>query len=140
MRLRIARGFVGKRRRSPPGRGQKGFVLIEVLISIAIFGVVSVGFLSALVAGYHGVVVAHDQTMAQNLTRTTLENVRSAGFPIVDYQTTTSKFDVDVGADYIDKDYEISTDPTERQSIIVTVRYHESGRTIWVTQGIKVKP
>jgi hypothetical protein len=86
------------------------------------------------------VVVAHDQTMAQNLTRTTLENVRSAGFPIVDYQTTTSKFDVDVGADYIDKDYEISTDPTERQSIIVTVRYHESGRTIWVTQGIKVKP
>jgi len=28
-------------------------------------GVISVGFLSALVAGYHGVIVAHDLTMAK---------------------------------------------------------------------------
>ncbi len=81
-------GLVRKRRRLLPGRGQKGFVLIELLVSIAIFGVISVGFLSALVAGYHGVIVAHDQTMAQSLTRTTLENVRRAAYPITDYQTT----------------------------------------------------
>ena len=109
-------------------------------MAMAIFGVISVGFLSALVAGYHGAIVAHDQTMAQNLTRTTLENVRSAAYPVVDYQTTTSKFDVDVGAEYIDQDYEISADPTEIQMITVTVKYDESGRTILVTQGIKVKP
>ena len=81
-----------KRRRSLPGRGQRGFVLIELLISIAIFGVISVGFLSALVAGYHGVIVAHDQTMAESLTRTAFENVRAANFPIdtaADNVTTT---------------------------------------------------
>jgi prepilin-type N-terminal cleavage/methylation domain-containing protein len=132
-------GFLRKRRRSLPGRGEKGFLLIELLISIAIFGVISVGFLSALVAGYHGVVVAHDQTMAQNLTRTTLENVRSAAFPVADYQTTTTKFDVEVEADYIDADYDVSGDPTERQMVTVTINYHESGRTILVTQGLKVK-
>ncbi len=140
MRLTGTSGLARKLRRTLPGRGQKGFALIEALMAMAIFGVISTGFLSALVAGYHGAIVAHDHTMAQNLTRTTLENVRSAAYPVVDYQTTTSKFDVDVGAEYIDQDYEISADPTEIQMITVTVKYDESGRTILVTQGLKVKP
>jgi prepilin-type N-terminal cleavage/methylation domain-containing protein len=139
MRLRIARGFVGKRRRTLSGRGQKGFVLIELLVSIAIFGVISVGFLSALVAGYHGVIVAHDVTTAQSLTRTTLENVRSATYPLADYQTTTPKFDVVVNADYVDINYDVVTGPTDVQMITVTVRYHESGSTLLVTQNTKVK-
>jgi prepilin-type N-terminal cleavage/methylation domain-containing protein len=132
-----------RRRRHLPARGQKGFVLIEVLVSMAIFGVISVGFLSALVAGYHGVVVAHDQTMAQSLTRTTFENVRMAAYPVdtgADSVTPASKFDVVVHADYINKDHEIVTDPTDLQLITVTIRYHESGRTAWVTEGMKVKP
>jgi prepilin-type N-terminal cleavage/methylation domain-containing protein len=129
-----------RKQRILPGRGQKGFVLIELLVSIAIFGVISVGFLSALVAGYHGVILAHDQTMAQNLTRTTLEDVRVAAYPVADYQTTLSKYDVDVGAEYVDEYHVVSSDPTDVQMITVTIKYHESGRSIFTTQGIKVKP
>ena len=143
MRLSRTSGCVRKGRRSPFVRGQRGFVLIEVLVSIAIFGVISVGFLSALVTGYHGVVVAHDQTMAQNLTRTTFENIRVAPFPIEtgsDNVTTTTKFDVVVHADNINENYEERTDPTNLQMITVTIRYHASGATIWATEGIKVKP
>ncbi len=47
--------------------------MIELLVSIAIFGVVSVTFLGALVAGYRGIIIAHDQTMAESLTRTAME-------------------------------------------------------------------
>ncbi len=110
MRLSGISGFVRKGRRSPFVRGQRGFVLIEVLMSIAIFGVISVAFLSALVTGYHGIVVAHDQTMAQNLTRTTFENIRVAPFPIdtgSDNVTTTTKFDVVVHADNINDNYTV---------------------------------
>jgi type II secretory pathway pseudopilin PulG len=117
-------------------------VLIEVLISIAIFGVISVGFLSALVAGYHGVVVAHDVTMAESLTRTTFENVRNALFPIPtgsDNVTSTSHYDVVVHADNITEDYTIVSDPSDLQMITVTVRYHASGRTILNTQATKVR-
>ena len=150
MRLRRTRDPVRKRRRTLSGRGQKGFVLIELLVSIAIFGVISVGFLSALVAGYHGVIVAHDQTMAESLTRTTFENVRSAPFPIVDYQTPASKYDVFVDAGYVTydvvpdaedittDDYEVTSDPGYFQMITVTVKYHGSGRTILETQMTKV--
>lgn len=143
MRLSRTSGYVRKGRRSPFVRGQRGYVLIEVLISIAIFGVISVAFLSALVAGYHGVIVAHDHTMAQSLTRTTLENVRVAPFPIAtgsDNVTTTSQYDVVVHADNINENYTIVSVPSDLQMITVTVQYHASGRTIWVTQGIKVKP
>ena len=136
-------GFVRKGRRSPFVRGQRGFVLIEVLISIAIFGVISVAFLSALVTGYHGVVVAHDQTMAQNLTRSALENVRSSKVAQrtgSDNVTTTSNYDVVIHADNITKTYAIVSLPSDLQMITVTVKYHASGRTIWSTQGMWVKP
>ncbi len=125
-------------------------MLIELLISIAIFGVISVGFLSALVAGYHGAIVAHDQTMAESLTRTAFENVNSAPFPISDNVTTLSKYDVVVDAEYITydvvvdpedvtaDDYEVSSDPTWLQMVTVTIRHHESGRTILSTQRTKV--
>jgi prepilin-type N-terminal cleavage/methylation domain-containing protein len=132
-------GLVRKRRRHLPARGHKGFVLIELLVSIAIFGVISVGFLSALVAGYHGVIVAHDMTTAESLTRTTFENVRNAGFPIVDYQTNTSKFDVLVHADNITEDYTVVNAASDLQMITVTVRYHDGGRTLLDTEMTKVR-
>jgi prepilin-type N-terminal cleavage/methylation domain-containing protein len=143
MRLNRMSGFVRKGRRSPFGRGQRGFVLIEVLMSIAIFGVISVAFLSALVTGYHGIVVAHDQTMAQNLTRSKFEDIRVAPFPIAtgsDNVTTTTKFDVVVHADNINDNYTIVYVPTDLQMITVTIRYHATGSLIWATEGIKVKP
>jgi len=143
MRVSRTSGCVRKGRRSPLARGQRGFVLIEVLIAMAIFGVISVAFLTALVTGYHGVVVAHDQTMAQSLTRTTFENIRVAPFPIdtgSDNVTTTSKFRVVVHADNINDNYTIVYVPSNVQMITVTIQYDASGRTIWSTQGIKVKP
>ena len=142
MKLRRTRGLGGKRHRSLPGRGQKGFVLIELLVSIAIFGVISVGFLSALVAGYHGVIVAHDQTTAESLTRTAFENVRVADFPMdtsADNVTTISKFDVVVHADYIADNYTVISDPSFIQMITVTIRYHDSGKTILSTKATKVQ-
>ena len=116
-------------------------MLIEVLISLAIFGVISVGFLSALVAGYHGVIVAHDVTMAESLTRTEFENVRDAEYPIVDYQTTTSRYDVVVQAENItDLDtYTVVNAPSDFQWITVTISHHESGKTILESHATKVR-
>jgi type II secretory pathway pseudopilin PulG len=142
MRLIMPRGLSVKRRRTVPGHGQKGEILIELLVSIAIFGVISVGFLSALVTGYHGVIVAHDQTMAENLIRTTFEDISIMSFdamPIgTDNVTQISKYDVVVHADYVTDSYEVTSDPTYIQMITVTVRHHKSGRPIMSDQRAKV--
>jgi prepilin-type N-terminal cleavage/methylation domain-containing protein len=120
--------------------GQKGFTMVELLVALAIFGIIVVGFMSAFVTGYHGVRVADDLTVARNLTRTAFEDVRVAAYPVLDYETTSMNYDVDVGAEYIDGDYVVSGDPTEVQMITVTVSYHDSGEPILVTQGVKVMP
>lgn len=114
-------------------------MLIELLISIAIFGVVSVGFLSAMVAGYHGAIVAHEQRSAHTLTRTALEDVRRAQFPITNYETTESNYRVSITAAYIDKAYQPATGSTNLQMVTVTVSSSETGRSILVTEELKVK-
>ncbi len=114
--------------------------MMELLISIAILGIVAVAFLGALVAGYRGVRVANDQTMAQSLTKSAMENIATAPFPVDNETTTTENFDVVIGADYIDEDHAVSDDPTQMQMVTVTVQYHDSGEAIKVTQCVKAQP
>jgi prepilin-type N-terminal cleavage/methylation domain-containing protein len=136
-------GLAGKRRRTLPGRGQKGFALIELLVAVAIFGVVSVSFLTAMVAAYHGALVAHDQTMAQSLVSTALENVRSAAYPLAtssDNVSTISNYEVVIHADNVTTTYQITNNASNTQLITVTVRYAASQRTIFSVTNLKVKP
>jgi len=51
--------------------------LIEILVAIAILGVVAVSFLSALTAAYGAVIVADRHTKAESLTRTAFEYMRT---------------------------------------------------------------
>lgn len=143
MRVSRVSCFFKTARRPSSVRGQRGAVMIELLIAIAIFGVISVSFLGALVAGYRSVVVAHDQTMAQSLTRTTFENVRSslsAQQTGSDNVTTTSNYDVVVHAENVTSSFASVSGPSDIQKITVTIKYHATGRTLWQTTGIWVKP
>ena len=51
--------------------------MIEVLVAIAILGVVAVAFLSALTAAYGAVIVADRHTKAESATRTAFEYMRT---------------------------------------------------------------
>ena len=131
MRLRRTSGLLRKRRRTLPGRGQRGFVLIELLVSMAIFGVISVGFLSALVAGYHGVIVAHDQTMAaepdpHHTSRTS--EVRRIPVVGLSRQPHRSSMWLFMPSTLTGVLYDRRMTRPDLQMITVTVRYHESGK------------
>jgi len=60
--------------------GQSGQSLIEVLVALAILGVVMVAFLTALTTGYLTVVVADKDTRAESLTRTQFEIIRNTPY------------------------------------------------------------
>ena len=113
--------------------------MMELLVSIAILGIVAVGFLGALIAGYHGVRVAHDQTMAQNLTRVAMENVATGGYPVAEGTTTRDGLEVEIEAHYIDADYGESATATQMQMVTVTIRYEDSGDPIKVTRCVKAQ-
>jgi prepilin-type N-terminal cleavage/methylation domain-containing protein len=56
---------------------EKGFTLIEVVLSLALMSIVAVGFLGALGTGSRGITIADEQATAESLARTQLEYVRS---------------------------------------------------------------
>ena len=143
MRLGKVGGRLRKPRWSGIVRSQRGQVLIEVLVALAIFGVVAVGFLTALTTGYQGIVFSHNKTMAESLTRTTLEEISKAEFPVSGSVTTVSAYDVVVHADNVTKDstdaYIVTSGPSDIQLITVEIANHKTGRTIMTTQNIKVR-
>jgi prepilin-type N-terminal cleavage/methylation domain-containing protein len=69
--------------RYPANGYQRGYTLVEVVVAVAIVGVIAVAFLSALTSGYLALALADENTVAESLTRTEFERIREAAYPIV---------------------------------------------------------
>ena len=61
-------------------KNQKGQTLIEVLIAIAILGVVAVAFLTALTTASGSLIIADEHTTAESLARSQQEYVKSQDY------------------------------------------------------------
>lgn len=57
--------------------GQKAFSLIEVLVSLAIFGVIGVVLLNGLISGNKGLVVSQESVVAEGLAKSQVEYIKS---------------------------------------------------------------
>jgi prepilin-type N-terminal cleavage/methylation domain-containing protein len=66
-------------RKAFPGRS-RGLTMIEVLIAIAILGIISITFLSALSTASLSVGLADERTVAESLARRQLEYVKNQGY------------------------------------------------------------
>jgi Tfp pilus assembly protein PilV len=62
------------------GRGEKGVSLVEALVTIAILGTVIVAFLGVISTGAIATRQSDEETVAQGLVRTQLENTKSAAY------------------------------------------------------------
>jgi prepilin-type N-terminal cleavage/methylation domain-containing protein len=60
--------------------GQKGLTLIEVLIAIAILGMIAVPFLTALSTSSRGIIIADERTTAESLVRSEMEYIKSCTY------------------------------------------------------------
>jgi prepilin-type N-terminal cleavage/methylation domain-containing protein len=61
-------------------KGEKGFSLAEVMIAIALLGVISIAFLSAMSTVSRAVFIADEQTSAESLARSEMEYVKSQNY------------------------------------------------------------
>jgi len=60
--------------------GQKGQTLLEVLIAIAILGMIAVPFLTALSTSSRALIIADERTTAESLVRSEIEYVKSCQY------------------------------------------------------------
>jgi len=70
----------GKERSATLSAGQEGQGLIEVLIAVAILGIVAVAFLSALATASSALIVADERTIAESLARSELEYIKNSAY------------------------------------------------------------
>ncbi len=63
------------------GDNRQGFVLIELLVALAVLGLVAVPVLAAFLTGYCSLGRAGDKTRAVNLARGQMEQVKGLGYP-----------------------------------------------------------
>jgi prepilin-type N-terminal cleavage/methylation domain-containing protein len=71
-------------------KGDKGFVLIETIVAIALLGIVAVFFLSSVGTATKATVIADEQVTAESLARIQIEYLKAC-----DYQYSASEYPLD---------------------------------------------
>ena len=118
-------------------RGERGFTLVEVLVAVAILGVIGVAFLSALSTGYLALVLADEQTMSESLTRTEFENIKNDSYDFV----ISDNYSALGGLYHVYVEVEELGDPGQEYPIkLVTVRVEHQGETVLTTETYKIEP
>ncbi len=65
-------------------KNEKGFALIEVIIAVALLGIISVAFLGALATASKAIFVSDERATAESLARSQMEYIK-----IQDYDATS---------------------------------------------------
>ena len=76
--------------RRTPGRSSGGFTLIEVLVALALFGIIAITFLGGLTTASRAVLTGDIRTTAESLARTHMEYVKNQDLSTApwDYELT----------------------------------------------------
>lgn len=120
--------------------GQRGYTLVEVIVAVAIVGVIGVAFLSALTSGYLALVLADENTVAESLTRTEFERVRQMPYELTtDYERLEPApppgYQVQVYVDFYPDDAEVDSGIK-----VVMVEVFHQGESVLTTGSYKVDP
>ena len=129
-------------------KSEKGFSLIEVMIAIAILGIIGVVFLGALATASKAMFVTDERATAESLARSQMEYVKNCSYVYgasppyeqADVATTHPGYFISVDAPPIDPDTgEALAAPANDagiQKITVTVKH--DGTTIVTLEDYKV--
>ena len=62
---------------------EKGFTLVEVIIALALVGIIAVSFLMALSAASKALIVADEHTAAESLARSQMEHIKNQDYSTI---------------------------------------------------------
>jgi prepilin-type N-terminal cleavage/methylation domain-containing protein len=63
-------------------RNEKGFVLVEVLVALALTGIIATAFLLAIATGLKAILLADERTTAESLARSQMEDIKNETYII----------------------------------------------------------
>ena len=113
-------------------KNEKGIGLIEVLIALAILGIVAAAFLSGLATASRAFYIADVRTTAESLARSQMEHVKNQPYdtinvpPVYDeISGIPADFNIVTTAERLDPEGDTTSDDDGLQKITVTVSHLE---------------
>jgi len=136
-----------KVRKAFQGRS-RGFTLIEVLIAIALVGMIAIAFLSALATASTVLILADERATAESLARSQLEYVKNSDYDDINNPPQYSKidpafipdgYDIDIEAVRLDPDPD--NPPSEDDGIQkIKVTVSRDDKEVITVEGYKRAP
>lgn len=123
---------------------ERGFSFIEVVIALAVLGIIAVGFLSGLGTASKGLLIADERETANNLAEAQIENVKQQAYDSINNPPQYSLL-ADIPSSYsIDQPLASRLDPNLDgfdnddgiQKLTVTVRHN--GKEVITLEDYKV--
>lgn len=111
MRMKKGRAQTAVSGSGPRWAGESGFTLIEVLIALAILGLVGGAFLQGMAVSNRAVMVSQERVAAESLAKSQMENTKAQDYvpEAISYSKITipsdlagQGYDIDIDADPLD--------------------------------------
>ena len=120
---------------------QKGFLLIEILVGLALMGIIAAGFTNGLSTTFKGVTVSQERVTAESLAKSQIEYIKVQDYiPVADYNPNypANRYElIDIPADLVAAGYTVEitsperhpiSDVIELQSVTVAVKRNGEGK------------
>ena len=120
-------------------RSQRGFTLIEVILAIALLGIIAVAFFSAMATGSLALFIADERATAESLARSQMEYVKNQAYKVdgsYERIEPPAGYDIVTTADPLPDPNAPDNDLEGIQQITVTVSHQ--GKKVITLVGYKV--
>jgi type II secretion system protein I len=117
---------------------QQGFTLIEVLVALAILGIIAAVFMYALASSSRSTSLSDERTLAESLARTEMEYEKSFGYVPAPWQKQVTT----LPAGYADFSVSVSASlvhATDDGLQLITIVVSHGAKTVYTLTGYKTR-